>query len=251
LLDTKSREIVPTAAGELLRAFAEKAEADATRTRERIRDLGAARAFRIGATRTIGEFVMPRCIASWLAAYPGTDLSLCVDNSANLFSGLRRGLFDFVFIEGPFSREAYTTRVLFGDVMVPVCSPANRFALARVDIAELMGETLLAREEGSGSRILLEQALARGNRSLDSFHRLIEVGNIGAIKSLAAADAGIAFLFALSVSAELERGILARIELADFSIAHDYSFVCLPDALYEAEYLSFFDHCREIFHNKN
>lgn len=251
LLDTKSREIVPTEAGELLRAFAEKAESDAARTRERISTLGAAHPFRFGATRTIGEFVMPECIAPWLAANPGTHLSLRVDNSESLFSALRSGTLDFACIEGPFSRERYTARVLFSDAMIPVCAPGNHLAGARADISELTNETLLVREKGSGSRVLLEQALAGENRTLDSFARVIEIGNIGAIKSLVSADAGIAFLFARSVSKELENGVLARIELSDFTISHEYTFVCLPDALYEAEYVRFFEYCREIFHNKN
>jgi len=35
-------------------------------------------------------------------------------------------------------------------------------------------------------------------------------------------------------------GELCSIRLSDFSVTHEYSFVCLPDSLYETDYADFF-----------
>lgn len=69
------------------------------------------------------------------------------------------------------------------------------------------------------------------------------IGNIGAIKRLVAEGTGIAFLYESSVAREIAAGELSAIKLRDFAIAHDYSFVCLKNSLYEAEFRQFLAFC--------
>ena len=92
-------------------------------------------------------------------------------------------------------------------------------------LASLFDEPIIVREKGSGSRLLLEQALAAENLSLASFRSVLEIGNIGAIKELVRRNIGIAFLYERSVGADLLRGNLDRINMRDFDVSHDYSFV--------------------------
>lgn len=244
LFAIRGRTITLTAEGEVLLQYARTVEADAIRTRERIAAIGGRRSLRFGATRTIGEFVMPTCIASWIQKFPEMDISMKVDNSDSLFSSLQTGELDFLFVEGAFNRDSYASDILFTDAMIPVCSPRHQLANGRVDLIRLLDETLIVREKGSGGRGLVETALSVENRSIDSFRRILEIGNIGAIKELVAAEAGFAFLYARSVSKELEKGSLVRIDVEGFTLSHDYAFVCLKGSLYEADYRLFLDWCR-------
>ena len=246
LLEIRGRNVTPTKEGELLLRYAETVESDAARTRERIAALGLCRSLRFGATRTIGEFVMPDYLAAWARDYPGAPIAMTVDNSDILFRALHSGELDFIFVEGPFDRDSYSADLLFRDRMVAVASPRHSLAGVSVGIAGLLGETLIVRERGSGSRQLIEQALASGNRTLGSFARVIEIGNIGAIKRLVASETGIALLYGRSVARELSSGELSAIEVMDFGVSHEYSFVCLRDSLYESEYRLFLDHCRGL-----
>lgn len=245
LFEIQGRTITLTKEGEVLRRYAETVEADARRTRELIVSGSLRKTLRFGATRTIGEFVLPPCIASWARDFPEMDISLLVDNSERLFRLLESGDLDFLFVEGPFDRDSYTSDVLFRDSIIPVCSPTHPLAGKTVLFARLLEETLLLREKGSGGRALFEQALVTGNWTTGSFNRILEIGNIGAIKELAAAGIGIAFLYERSVSRELEAGTLSRITAKGFSLSHDYSFVCLKNSLYESAFREFFDHCRK------
>ncbi|HNY16399.1 MAG TPA: LysR family transcriptional regulator [Treponemataceae bacterium] len=244
LLEIRGRNVTPTKEGELLLRYAETVESDAARTRERIAALGLCRSLRFGATRTIGEFVMPDYLAAWARDYPGAPIAMTVDNSDVLFRALHSGELDFIFVEGPFDRDSYSADLLFRDRMVAVASPRHRLSGSSVGIAGLLGETLIVRERGSGSRQLIEQALASGNRTLGSFARVVEIGNIGAIKRLVAAGTGIALLYGRSVARELSAGELSAIEVTDFGVSHEYSFVCLQRSLYESEYRLFLEHCR-------
>jgi len=244
LFDMQGRTITLTRAGEILRRYAETVEADARRTRERIALSSSRIQLRFGATRTIGEFVMPSCIASWTREFPETDITMLVDNSDALFHALGSGDLDFLFVEGPFDRDSYASDILFTDSMIPVCAPAHPLAGKHAQLKRLLDETLILREKGSGGRLLIEQALTAKNRDCESFKGVLEIGNIGAIKELVISGAGIAFLYERSVLRELGNGKLSRILVDDFTISHDYSFACLKDSLYENEFRNFLAYCR-------
>lgn len=240
------RTIALTEAGRILLRYAETVESDARRTRERIAATGGRKALRFGATRTIGEYVMPECISGWTRDRPETDVSMVVDNSDSLFRALASGDLDFLFVEGVFDRNAWSSDVLFRDAMVPVCAPENRLAGKKVDFTRLLDETLVIREKGSGGRTLVEMELAARNLRVESFTRVLEIGNIGAIKNLVAANSGIAILYERSVAREIAGRTIARIPVKNFSLAHDYSFVCMKGSLYESDYHEFLDYCRDL-----
>ncbi len=238
LFALRGRTLALTPEGAVLLRFAETVEADAQRTIERVARISDRRKLRFGATRTIGEYALPACLASWLRDRPSDEVFMTVDNSDVLFGSLASGSLDFAFVEGTFDRDSYDADVLVRDSMVAVCAPSHPLAGRSISLGEVLSETLLLREA------LVETALAAHNRGIRSFARVLEIGNIGAIKRLAASGVGVAFLYGRSVADELARGELARIDLTDCSIDHDYSFVCLKRSLYAADYRAFFDHCR-------
>lgn len=100
------------------------------------------------------------------------------------------------------------------------------------------------REPGSGTRDILERYLQGRNLSVEDFARRAEVGNLGAIKELAARDCGITFLYERAARAELEGGRLKRIPLLDLEIVHDFSFIWRKDSIFRSEYEQVF---RQLF----
>jgi DNA-binding transcriptional LysR family regulator len=244
LLVCRSRSVTLTEAGELLRRYAAAAEADGARTEALMRERGRAAPLRFGATRTIGEYVLPDRIGAYLAEDPEAELRFRVDNTDALLAALRRGEIDFAFIEGIIDRDEFETRLFLRDAFIPVCAGGDELADGPVRFDRLLARRLIVREAGSGSRLLLERALEADNRRIDHFFRTLEVGNIEAIKRLVSAGTGIAFLYRQSVERELAAGTLARIDLESFDVSHDYSFVFLRGGLYAERYLAFLDFCR-------
>lgn len=242
----EGRTLTLTGAGEILLRYAELVESEASRTRERIASVSSSRPLVFGATRTIGEFVMPDCIAAWSAEFPAARVSMTVDNTDALFASLRRGGLDFLFVEGPFARDEFSTDVLFRDTLALVCPPGHPLAGREAPLDDLLGETLIVRERGSGSRLLVETMLSHHNLTLSSFRLLAEIGNVGAIKRLVARGAGLAFLYERSVAEDVRSGALGRIRTDDAGLAHDYTFVCVRGSPYEAEYRVFLEHCRKV-----
>ena len=107
-------------------------------------------------------------------------------------------------------------------------------------IRDLLPETLLVREEGSGTREILEKNLKEKNFGLEDFANYIQINNISAIKSLVEAGCGITFLYERAVEKELATGKLRKVELEDFSVQHEFAFIWRKGSVFQEEYRKFF-----------
>ena len=243
LFHFKGREFHLTEAGRLLLRYASTADADGRKTEELIRSGTDQIPFRFGATRTIGEYVMPDCIAAWLIKFPEAEVSMNVDNTEALLEALKAGHIDFAFIEGIFNREDFEVHPFMRDAFIALCGPKDVLARRKAALEEVLKHRLIVREKGSGSRKILEHALASRNRDIKNFMQVLEIGNVEAIKKLVGQGAGISFLYEVSVRQELALGSLVKIRLEGFPVQHDYSFVMLKKSLYARRYLDFLKLC--------
>ena len=193
---------------------------------------------RIGASKTIGEFVIAPKVEQFLREYPGASFSLIVDNTQMLLRALEAGRLDFALLEGFFDRSRYETTLYREEPFWGICAPDHRFADRSVTVEELDAERILIREPGSGTRTIFEDALRRHNRTLRSFPNLATISDFSTIKSLVADGLGVSFLYAPAVSKELASGTLARFELTETPMSGAFYFVCLKDNLFAADWIN-------------
>jgi DNA-binding transcriptional LysR family regulator len=241
LFRSVGRQLHLTDAGLLLYRYAAAAQAEGSKTEALIRSKATAVPLRFGATRTIGEYVLSHPLRQYLKTQPEVELSMIVDNTDILLGKLLQGGIDFAFIEGVFDRQEFATNVFLQDAFLAVCAPDDPLAAGPADLSQLFARRLLMREPGSGSRVVLENALAGLNATTGDFSHVVEMGNVEVIKELVADGLGVAFLYERSVHKELESGQLARINLKNFSVRHDYSFVRLKNSVYEQTYQDFLE----------
>lgn len=193
---------------------------------------------RIGASKTIGEFVVAPKVERFLRDYPEASFSLIVDNTQVLLRVLEAGKLDFVLVEGFFEASRYETTLYRKEEFFGICPPGHRFAGRAISLTELESERILIREPGSGTRAIFEEALRRENRTLKSYPNVATISDFSTIKSLVADGLGVSFLYAPAVSGELERGELVRFDLAGLPMSGAFSFVCLKDNLFAADWIA-------------
>ncbi len=193
---------------------------------------------RIGASKTIGEFVVAPKVERFLRDYPEASFSLIVDNTQVLLRMLEAGKLDFVLVEGFFDGSRYETTLYRKEEFFGICPPGHRFAGRAISLTELESERILIREPGSGTRAIFEEALRRENRTLKSYPNVATISDFSTIKSLVADGLGVSFLYAPAVSGELERGELVRFDLAGLPMSGAFSFVCLKDNLFAADWIA-------------
>ena len=192
---------------------------------------------RVGASKTIGDYVIAPKVEHFLRAQPEAVFSLVVDNTEALLQALEEGRLDFALVEGYFESSRYHTRLCRREGFFGVCPPGHRLAGRKAALDERAGERIILREPGSGTRAILERGLSSVNRSIQDFSGIVTISDFAIIKSLVADGLGISFLYAPVVAEELAQGKLARFELAEVPMSGAFNLVCLKDNLFAANWV--------------
>ena len=149
---------------------------------------------RIGATKTIGDYVLIDAIKDYLQD-PSHELSLVVDNTKHLLQMLDENQLDFAIIEGTFSKTKYDSYLLRMEPFVGICVKDHPLCGKHIPVEDLLKETIIVREEGSGTRRIFEERLAASGYELNDFSRTVSISSFISIKALVAAGIGISFLY--------------------------------------------------------
>ena len=160
---------------------------------------------RIGATKTIGDYVLIDAIKSYLRE-PGHRLSLVVDNTKHLLQMLDENQLDFAVIEGTFSKTKYDSYLMRMEPFVGICARSSPLCGKHIAIEDLLQETIIVREAGSGTRRIFEERLIASGYELSDFYREVSISSFVSIKALVASGIGISFLYSSVVSKENDVG---------------------------------------------
>lgn len=229
-----------TGAGEILRNASLTMMHDEQSMQNEMQKTEKEAEIRFGATRTIGDSVMGRVLEKYLARYPQARIYMEVENTHDLLVRLDEGKIDFALVEGFFKKSEYDFQIFSREKYIAVCSPDYFFQNTPDCIEKLFQERLLLREEGSGTREVLERCLEAHNLSVQDFDRRMEVGSMQTIKELTKAGCGITFLYEAAVRSELEDGSLRQIPLQDFPVTHEFAFIWRRGSIYADWYRELF-----------
>lgn len=165
---------------------------------------------RVAASMTIAEYLLPGWLIALRARLPDTAVSLSAGNSAVVAGQLLDGRADVGFVEGVGVPAGLDGVVVAQDRLIVVVAPGHAWARRRVPLgaAELSATPLILREEGSGTRAVLEAALGGLARPL------LELSSTTAVKSAAVSGAGPAVLSELAVGEEVAARRLVGVPVA-------------------------------------
>lgn len=166
LFDRTTREVVPTDAGRYLESAIGRVldelegvlshvHSESERKRGKVH---------IASVPTLSAGLMPQCIADCAARYPELTIQLHDQAQTLVLDSVRGGEVDFgVAIDPPLTGE-FDSELLLRDPFVLVCRPDHPLAkLDRVPWRKLQGQSLILLDYSSGSRRLIDHALASRN----------------------------------------------------------------------------------------
>jgi DNA-binding transcriptional LysR family regulator len=218
LLDRLPRGCRLTEAGRILADYAQRwhsLENDATRAIEEYRGLKRGR-LTVGASLTIGGYLLPGVLAEFHRRFPDIELQVETANTQQIQRALLEGAIELGLTEGPLESEELESTVFFQDELVAI-APAGHPLLKRsgVTAKEICREPFILREEGSGTRAVVERALGRTGLKIKP---LLSLASPEAIKNAVASGMGLAIVSRLIVALELQAGSLGIIPLKDLTI---------------------------------
>ncbi|MCD0451227.1 LysR family transcriptional regulator [Actinocorallia sp. API 0066] len=179
---------------------------------------------RVAASMTIAEYLMPGWLIALRAARPDTAVSLLAGNSQFVAERLLAGDADVGFVEGPALPPGLDGAVIARDRLVVAVAPAHPWARrsAPVRAEELAATPLILREEGSGTRQVLDDALGRHAAPL------LELASTTAVKAAAVGGMGPCVLSELALTEELSTRRLVEVPLADVTLTRRLRAVWRP-----------------------
>ena len=224
LFSYTGRRLTKTRQGEILEQYAESLQYNEERLLEQLRK-EPRRILRVGATKSIGDYVLLPYIQRFLSQ-PQNRIELLVDNTAHLLELLNQGKLDFVVSEGIFDRQHYGWKLFRTEPYVGICSKNHPFAGKIIPVSELFTERVILREKGSGTREILERTLLAEGYDADAFAEQICISSFEIIKTLVSDGGGISFLYEAVVKND-ER--LGRFLCPPLTGTHEFNVVFLKN----------------------
>lgn len=197
-----------------------------------------------GSTFSVCEYILPQHINNYLVNNPDTNVKMIVANTKQLIERINLGEIDFALIEGNFSKSEFDSLLYSKENYIAVCGNDYKFKNNVTSFEDLIDEKIILREEGSGTRDIINKFAQEKNIEIDDFVNYIEIGNINTIKYLVKHNLGISFLYEATVIEELKNHELKKIDLKDFNITHDITFIWRKNSIFKEHYIALYNELR-------
>ena len=177
----------------------------------------------IGVVST-GKYFAPGLVARLKERLPEIEIGLKVGNRGAIVDALTRGEIELAIMGRPPQDPPVESTILGEHPYIVVVPPTHELAhRLQTTPDQLLAQTWLAREQGSGTRILMRRFLDRIGEGQP--YRMIEMGTNETIKQAVMAGLGVALISAHTVVSELEAGRLVMVRMEGLPIIRHWYLV--------------------------
>jgi DNA-binding transcriptional LysR family regulator len=225
LFDRGGGRVSLTPAGASLLPFAERLAALAEEAREAVAAAAGDHAGRLalGASQTIGQYLLPKLIAGFLQENPNVQISVMGGNTQTILEALVEHRVQLCLIEGPAMRRDVQVEPFMEDHMVCVVPSGHEWADEQIDLQQLAQASMVTRELGSGSRRIVEQALQQAGVEVKKLRIAMTFDSTEGLLSAVEAGLGIAFVSRWAVRNQLALGTLKVARVRDLNLSRMFS----------------------------
>ncbi|QDP39184.1 selenium metabolism-associated LysR family transcriptional regulator [Radiobacillus deserti] len=220
LFDRSDGRLTLTDSGNILYPFAKTMVQDYNLSKEAVAANleGYEETLNIGASLTIGEYLLPRLLGTFKKQYPDYHLSLVVENTPQILTHLTDDKIDLALVEGLVETSHLSVERLKEDELVLIHSPEHSWSTREnIALEELTHERMIWREPSSGTRAIIENFLTEWG-ILEKIESYMELGSTQSIKSAVEAGLGVSIVSKLTVAREIEQGIIREVKIRDIEL---------------------------------
>lgn len=190
----------------------------------------------IGASTTIGNYVLPPLLAKLYEALPDANVDMYIANTQEVVSEVEQLNIDIALVEGmprPTDMKAIEQREWRTDTLMVFAKRDSKWLAGLAEyseheqcyeltIEELAQLPLLVREAGSGTRQIIDEQLLK---HLPDAEVIMAIQQSEAIKHMVSADIGLGCLSQYVIETELAAGKLVQVKVAGIDLSRTWWLV--------------------------
>lgn len=234
LFDRSSSFINLTPAGEILYRYAKdilNLYAEAEKEIGRITGLIKG-SITIGASTTIGNYVLPPVIADFKKTHPKIKINVFIGNTKRIVDLLNSGSIDIGLVEGETSKHKMKTEPIITDELTFIVPPFHPWAKKKVvSILEVTKEPFILREEGSGTRQIIEKYLFSHGINTSDMRIALVLGSTESIKEAVENGMGISIVSRWAARKAVKHGSLKLVTPKEEKILRNFSLIMQKSAV--------------------
>ena len=214
LFDRANREVRLTKAGEVFLKYATKILSSRKDLLNALSEFsqGIRGELSLGASTIPGEYIVPGLVGDFKKEHPHFILSLKIADTKEVLQDVLQGDVEFGMIGAKLDHPSLHFEKYEEDAIIVVASSDHPLVRKkRTNVAELLKEPWIIREEGSGTQMAVEKVLRKKGSSLKQFNVVMKMGSTSSVKEGVKAQLGLAFISARAIEEELKHGLLSRI----------------------------------------
>ncbi|MCT4615699.1 MAG: LysR family transcriptional regulator [Marinifilaceae bacterium] len=225
LFDRKGNRIYLTKHGEKVYNFFKKIEQEYRELEFEISQMhnSISGEFKIGASSTISQYIIPKVIASFHKRFPRIQIYLINGNSFDMEKLLSENKIDIALVENNSSKTDIRYSNFADDELVFVTAKNSLYAKKNsLKIEDLYTIPIVVREEGSGTLEVIKDKFQTHGIKFDKLNTFIHLGSTESIKNFLLDFDGIAIVSEKAIQNELYIKSLVKLNLKDISITRKF-----------------------------
>lgn len=209
---------------------------------------------RIGASTIPADYILPEVLPLFCQKYPDIQLHIHQNDSGNILQSILNGKFTISMVGMKSFEKEFDFVPFFHDEIVLITPKQEKFlhfaqkAFNQDDLISLLKkETIILREQGSGSKKRLESYFEQINLSEKSLNIIARLNDQESIKKLVASGLGISFISAKAIT---DADNLLTIKLPENNLTRSLYFAYHKDYILKEHILSFIKFVQNFYAKK-
>lgn len=188
-----------------------------------VKNFDAMGVIHIGASITIGNYLLPEFVTKFKQLYPKIELKVVIDNSDKIQQYVLSNQIDIGLTEGIVHSPYLFVEKFRDDKLILICANDHPFAqIKNIELSQLQQENLILREIGSAGREIFDSTmLSHGLEVNPSW----ESTSTQAIVRAVQANLGISVLPHLLVRDSLDRNEISQFQLDGIQFQRSFSII--------------------------
>lgn len=244
LFERFSHRLYLTPSGERLRTYAQHMLNLSEQARQDLIDLSHEGSVRIGASLTIGTYLLPGLISTFQVNFPHIEVFSRVDNTSVIGKLLLEDQLDLGLVEGHIISPHITEEFFSFDDLVFIASPKHPLAKpGKYTLHDLAEQSFLIREVGSGTQEIFAHAMQFAGIPWKTAG---VYNNNEAIKQAVIANLGLAMLSKISIITEVQQRLIVPLDVDGVSLRRKFNLVFHRQKFFTRAMQLFWDSCKSI-----